>query len=365
MIIPDIQTRLADFGAKGWLIGAILASMFIVQTLASPRWGALSDRVGRKPVFLVCQGLSIASMVVYALAGNVWWILISRLLAGLGAANVAVAQASLTAGLEPADRTVALGRLSAATNAGLVLGPVVGGLVASQVGSQQVGWVGACVSGLGLIAVGLGVKMPQGDRSAKTRKSGLREIVRRFPTLLPLIVLSAVAWFSLATLEGTFGRLLRQTWGYGEFEFGLVFAFESGVMLAAQAFMVPTVVKRFPERTVLLAALFGMGVGLGVQPFVPSLAFIFPLSLVYALGSAFASPTIASLASRQVSEDSQGEAYGAMQSARSLGFVVGPSLGGIAFDIWAPMPYVIAGVTCAVAGLFVPVATRQTVEDPK
>ena len=360
MIIPDIQTRLDRMGADGWLIGAILASMFIVQTLASPRWGALSDRIGRKPVFLACQALSVASMVMYAVAGNVWFVLLSRVLAGLGAANVAVAQASLTAGLGGEDRTIALGRLSAATNAGLVLGPVVGGYVAGFIGSQQVGWIGACVSGIGLVAVALLVKMPQGDRSTKARKSGLKEIVRRFPNLVPLIALSAVAWFSLATLEGTFGRLLHHQWGYGEFEFGLIFAFESAVMLAAQAFIVPTVVKRFAERRILFLSLFGMGVGLGLQPFVPSLAFIFPLSLVYALGSAFASPTISSLASRQVSDDSQGEVFGAMQSARSLGFIVGPSLGGLVFDFWAPMPYVIAGAVCAAAGLFVPVATRQT-----
>ncbi len=359
MIIPDIQTRAEKLGAPGWLIGAVLASMFIVQSVASPKWGALSDRVGRKPVFIACQTISVASMVVYAVGGNIWLILVSRVLAGLGAANVAVAQAGMTTGLQGEDRTVVLGRLSAAMNVGLILGPVVGGQVAYYLGSAKVGWIGACVSLLGIVLVSLFTKLPQGTNKASKQSTSLKEVVKRFPGLVPLVALSAVTWFSLAMLEGTFGRLLKHQWGYGENVFGFIFAFESAVGLATQGLLLAHIAKRTHPNPRLVLSLLAMGVGLGLTPFAPNIGGLFLLSAVYAVGASVANPTIASLASQTAGDDDQGQIFGAMQSARSLGFVIGPALGGAYFDVWVPGPYVIAGVVCLVAAIGAPMATRH------
>ena len=78
------------------MIGAILASYYLVQMIASPRWGKLSDRIRRRPVLLLCGVLSAASMVIYALGNNLGAMLVSRIAAGFGAANVVVAQAYMT-----------------------------------------------------------------------------------------------------------------------------------------------------------------------------------------------------------------------------------------------------------------------------
>ncbi|HZH99381.1 MAG TPA: MFS transporter, partial [Fimbriimonadaceae bacterium] len=78
MAFPDIQLRAEAFGAPGRIIGLLLASYFVTQIIASPMWGRLSDRVGRKPVLLVCTALSMLSMVAYAFSDNLWGILLSR-----------------------------------------------------------------------------------------------------------------------------------------------------------------------------------------------------------------------------------------------------------------------------------------------
>ena len=93
MVLADIQLRLEHFGARGWQIGAILSSMFVVQVVVSPLWGKLADCIGRKPVVIVTTLLSALSMLIYALSSGVEWILASRVVAGLAAANVAIAQA--------------------------------------------------------------------------------------------------------------------------------------------------------------------------------------------------------------------------------------------------------------------------------
>src|SRR5713226_9310658 len=96
MTFPDVQLRAQKYGAPGWMIGAILASYYVVQMIASPRWGRLSDRTGRKPILLTCGLLSAVSMVIYALGNNLTVMLLSRLAAGFGAANVVIAQAYIT-----------------------------------------------------------------------------------------------------------------------------------------------------------------------------------------------------------------------------------------------------------------------------
>lgn len=71
MIFPDIQLRAEAMGAPGWLIGAALASTFVAQLLASPVWGKLSDRIGRKPVLLACTTLSATGLFLYAPATSI------------------------------------------------------------------------------------------------------------------------------------------------------------------------------------------------------------------------------------------------------------------------------------------------------
>ena len=108
MLIPSVQLRAESLGARGWLIGAVLASMFVVQTIASPLWGGLSDRVGRKPVVLACTALSAVSMLVYAHAASIWIVLAARVLAGLGAANVSTGTLRIVGGGNNAARPYAV-----------------------------------------------------------------------------------------------------------------------------------------------------------------------------------------------------------------------------------------------------------------
>jgi MFS family permease len=104
MTFPDVQLRAQQYGAPGWMIGIILSSYYLVQMLMSPRWGRLSDHIGRKPVLILCGALSAASMVLYALGNSVGAMLLSRVAAGFGAANVVIAQAYLTEASEEKDQ---------------------------------------------------------------------------------------------------------------------------------------------------------------------------------------------------------------------------------------------------------------------
>lgn len=358
MLIPGVQLRLDDMGAPGWLIGIVQSSTFAVQTIVSPWWGRVGDRVGRKPVFVICTLVSAGSMGVYALANGIAWVAASRVVAGFGGANVAAAQAlaSLDSGEE---RLVRLGRIGAALSAGLIAGPALGGLVAKLWGPFWVGLLAFAFSAAGALAAWwlLPQDRPEPKDSAKRPLS--TSLLKEVPQLRALMLISAVAWFSLASLEGTFGRLIKLQHGFGEYEFGLLFGFESAIALVVQSVALGPLASRFKEKTILAVGFVAQGAGLALFPLCPSLAALFGASLLYALGSSAANPTLNSRAGSLVAESRHGELFGLMHSARSVGFILGPTVGGVLFDISPGAPYFWAGAVCIAASVLVPHALRQ------
>ncbi|MBS1713850.1 MAG: MFS transporter [Armatimonadetes bacterium] len=364
MLIPDVQLRLdallpplrdpaTGWDWKGAVIGLVLSSMFIVQILVSSGWGRLSDRIGRKPVVVICTAVSAASMGVYALATNPAHILLSRILAGLGAANIAVAQAYIADLAATGSKVAAMGRIGAAISAGLVAGPAIGGRLSDAGGNALLGAVACGASAAGaLLALIVLPSLPVTPRESKPK--GNLDILRTVPGLTRVFVVIVIGWFALATLEGTFGRLIHATLGLGTKEFGDVFSYESLLGLVVQGLLVGIVAKKFSSTAVLRVCYVLMGLGLALFPYAPSLPAIFAASTVYGIGTSIANPTANALCSQLTPEERQGEMFGLLQSARSFGFMVGPLLGGAIFDAWHAGPYLLAMAVCVCAALAVP-----------
>ncbi|MFM1872404.1 MAG: hypothetical protein RL398_1826, partial [Planctomycetota bacterium] len=135
-LLPFYVQRLGDGGATlgGWhieigsLVGFVAAAFTLAQLVSAPFWGRFSDRRGRKPALLVALAASSVAYLVFGFAEALPVLLISRLVQGLGGGTVGVIQAYVADTTEPAQRARALGWLSAATNLGVALGPVLGSL---------------------------------------------------------------------------------------------------------------------------------------------------------------------------------------------------------------------------------------------
>lgn len=371
MVIPDVQTRLETFGANGGQIGIVLSSYFLMQIIASPRWGRYSDKVGRKPVLVACGVLSALSLLAYAFADTVPLILASRVLAGLAAANTVVAQAYLAdTQADERERTAALGRMSAAIMAGLMLGPVLGGWLASVGGNYLLGLVAAAASGLSAVWITLVIpRIPPTVPSKTDDVTARREILsllRDIPPLRPLLGLAMVSFVALACLEGTFGRLIRHTLDFGPRQFGLIFGYESLLGVLVPSVILGWATKRWhlPVGVLLGGGFLLQSIGLALTPYAPSLGALFAVSTLYGLGAGIATPTLNAECSKATPEERQGEMFGLLQGARSTGFLIGPTVGGILFD-WRPeAPYLVAGGTLLLVAITVIVSLhREKPED--
>src|SRR5262245_5730846 len=137
MIIPLLPFYVKSFGGQGVnilgfhcgigiIVGFIIAAFTVAQLLSAPMWGRFSDRVGRRPALLIALTASGIAYLIFGFAHSLFLLFLSRIVQGAGGGTVGVIQAYVADSTAPQDRTRALGWLSATTNLGVALGPVLG-----------------------------------------------------------------------------------------------------------------------------------------------------------------------------------------------------------------------------------------------
>src|SRR5437879_12564348 len=126
LVLPLLPLYALHLHASATTIGFLTASFPVAQLVASPVWGRVSDRYGRRPALLVGLAASALAYVIFGLAGSLWLLFVSRFVQGLGGGTTGVAQAYVADTMAPQERAKALGWLSAATSLGVLIGPGLG-----------------------------------------------------------------------------------------------------------------------------------------------------------------------------------------------------------------------------------------------
>src|SRR5262249_19135474 len=127
--------------------GCIASAFTIAQLVSAPVWGRISDRVGRRPALLIALGASAVAYLIFGFAHSLLLLGLSRIVQGAGGGTVGVVQAYVADRRAPADRARALGWLSAATNLGVALGPVIGTAAIGLGKVDLLPWAGGLVLG--------------------------------------------------------------------------------------------------------------------------------------------------------------------------------------------------------------------------
>jgi DHA1 family tetracycline resistance protein-like MFS transporter len=134
MIIPVLPLLVQNFAGGSAARGAEIYGAFgtawaLMQLIFSPVQGSLSDHFGRRAVILIsCTGLGL-DFILMALAPNVWWLLLGRVISGICAASFSTAGAYISDVTPPEKRAASFGLLGAAFGIGFVLGPALGGIL--------------------------------------------------------------------------------------------------------------------------------------------------------------------------------------------------------------------------------------------
>jgi len=380
IVLPVLPLYAKRFHASPATAGALVAAFSLAQVLASPFWGRLSDRVGRKPILIVSLvGTALGSLLT-GLAASLPLLFIGRLVDGASGASVSVAQASVADVAAPEDRARLFGLLGAAFGLGFVLGPAIGGAL-SPISPRLPFFVAAAIAGVNaLVAVR---RLPEthsrpeaaGSALAATMRAassdGNRGAVWRTPGVARLIAVSFLSLVAFSAFEGTFALFGDQRLGLHQSSIYVVFTIIGLLIVVDQVVLVHPVVSRMGERTALQIGLVLNAGGLALLPFVHSRWALAPSLLLLTAGQGLITPTLSSTIAGQVDEASRGQVLGIQQSAGGLARVIGPLLGGLAFGrlgVWTPYAggAVLVGLAAlALATAPAPAPVRASVEAPQ
>ncbi|MEO0496030.1 MAG: MFS transporter [Pseudomonadota bacterium] len=353
IVIPLLPDYARSFGASAAIVGALVAGYSLMQFTFGPILGALSDRIGRRPVLLATIAVNGLAFVIFGLAGSLAMLFAARLVSGVAAANLSVAQASLADVTPPSERAKVFGLIGAAFGMGFVFGPPLGALIAATLGTAAVGYCVATLCAFNFVSAFLFLKETRDPAATSTRARGrvvfasLREepSIRRLFGVMFLFTLG----FSVMPVIGAL--IFADRFGLTAVQIGYVFTL-IGVATAIVQMAIGPLVKLFGERSVLLVGLVFVGSGIASQPFVPAEMFLWfglPALVIYAFGHAFVYPTLTALVAAETDESQQGTVLGQLQAAGSLALVIGPVGAGYLYDTSVTQPFVVTGFVLACA----------------
>ena len=324
-LIEDV-THAANVAPYVGILTALYAAM---QFAFAPVLGALSDRIGRRPVLLVSLGGAAINYVLMAFAPSLRLLVVGRAIAGLTSANISVATAYIT-DISPEDtRAKRFGLFNAMFGIGFILGPVLGGVLGDY--WLRLPFIAAAVLNAGNLLLAL-FMLPESRTPKPSReKIDLAELNPLRPlrwalsmkTLMPVIAV----FFILSATGEVYGTCWA-LWGHDVFQWdgcwiGLSLGTFGVCQTLAQAFLPGPAVQWLGERGAVLTGIAGACVALVVMAFTEQGWMVFAIMPVIALAG-LGTPALQSLATRLVDESRQGQFQGVLASAMSLASIVGP-----------------------------------------
>lgn len=342
IVIPLLPFYAQRFRASELQIGFLFASFSVAQLVASPILGDWSDRWGRRPVLILSLLGSAASFVMLALAPNLFWLFLSRLLDGFTGGNITTARAYIADISPPERRARNFGLIGAAFGLGFIVGPALGGGLASF-GLAVPAWAAAVIS---MIAAGYAfIALPETAHLVPAKRpSPWREM----PTTLTrspaarLLWMNFILWLGFSVYQTTFPLFVAMRFGLGPREIGYILAVVGVVGALSQAMLVGRVVHALGEQRTLLLGLLLNIVGLSGAAFTHALSVFYLLVGVASVGGALTLPCVVSLISRSATAADQGRIQGVSGSMESLARIIGPIGGNGALKYSDALPYAAA-----------------------
>jgi len=356
IILPLLPFYAVRLHATPETVGRLIASFSVAQLLAAPVWGRVSDRFGRRPALLIGLGASAVAFAVFGFADSVWLLFASRVVQGAGGGTTGVAQAYVADTVETKDRARALGWLSSATAAGVILGPAIASF-AFHLGAAAPGLVAAtlCLVNVAIAWRWLPESRP-GERSTKARKPIWHPawLVVRHPTNLVsrLIWIYGIGMVAFSAMTSVLSLYLQAEFQLTEKTIGPIFAYVGVLSLVMRSVLLGPIVDRLGESWTMRVGTLLFAAGLLLYPIPQSLWSLAAVIPLVPIGTALLFPATTSLMSRYSDPRELGTTMGVAQTFAGLARVIAPLLATMVFQrLGHAMPFYAAGAVIALAGV--------------
>jgi MFS transporter, DHA1 family, tetracycline resistance protein len=342
LVLPLLPFYAESLGASPFQVGTIVAVFSLCQLVSGPILGKLSDRFGRKPILMFSQIGTCLGFILLAQAGSLFFVFLARILDGITAGNIVVAQAYVADTTTPKQRTRAMGIIGAAFGLGFILGPAITGLLASFSHSAPI-WAAAGLSGVTILCSQLFLKetVTKSKDAVPLPNARARDILKsNHPLVVCLcaylffcisfgIFTSGLALFAERVLEFN-GRAV------GIREVGYALAISGFATLITQLFLVGRAVQAIGEYRMACRGFIGMAIGVlicGLTVYVGPTAPLFLAGMIIqAISAGFIRPSLNGLMSQTTSPRTQGLVFGLAQTTLSLSNIFAPLIAGSVID---------------------------------
>lgn len=348
---PGIDFLGMHFGI-GIISGFIVAAFTVAQLLSAPMWGRFSDRVGRRPTLLIALGASAIAYLIFGFANSLFLLFVSRIVQGAGGGTVGVIQAYVADTTEPKDRARALGWLSATTNLGVALGPVLGSFAITlgqrdlmpgsstlQMGHAAPGIIaaGLCLLNMAFVARYLSEsrvteEAPAGEVRQTSRQAIWRVISHSSEPASRLIWIYAIA---IGAFQGSFSVLalfLNARFQVTEQTIGYFFMYVGAISVFTRVLLLGRMVDWLGEAKLSRLGLVLLAAGVLGMPLSRNLLMLGIAVALIPLGTAFTFPCVTALLSRVIAPRERGLYMGMQQTYGGVARIIAPLFFGWSFD---------------------------------
>jgi MFS family permease len=384
IVYPLLPFYAEKFGASP-LVATTLVSVYALCSLVStPVIGRLSDQFGRRRLLLLSQAGTCAGFLVLARTEFLWMVFLGRILDGITAGNLSIAQAYISDHTRPENRAKAFGMIGIAFGIGFFFGPAMAGWLV-QYGQHVPFLVAACLSAGSMICTYTLLEpgtpgsrdphspVPQATASGPGgKRPGLFDLevylaYFRRPGLGALYLQFCCFSFAFSAFMSGFALFAERRFTRSDglpwtaHEVGFLFAFSGFLGIILQGGILGRLVKRFGEAKVVLAGFAAAVAAYVVLGFAETLVVLLVVSALSAFGNGVLRPVITSQITQQVGRHEQGVAIGISGSLSSLTMTLAPPIGGILIDHGWLVAWALVPATAALLGLIVALANRSKI----
>lgn len=347
MLVPILPIIFTDPTSPSYLLsgyslmgqyivtGVITALFGLMQFIAAPMLGELSDVYGRKKLLTLGVGVLAISQMLFGFGietGSLLLLFVSRAIAGFAGANFSIAQAAIADVTLPKDRAKNFGLIGAAFGLGFILGPVLGGLIANVTHSAAAPfWFAGLLGICNLVFITL--LLPETRKGNGTHQFHILKGLHHIQAAIkdkdarPLYLSNFLYWsgFSFFT---TFIGVLLVRYGFNEAGIGTFFGIVGAWVVVTQLFILRVVAKSYSEAKTLRVSILLVGSAIVLYPFMPNAFWLYVLLPLLAIPQGLSMANLSALVSKSVGPDRQGAALGINGSLLALAQGVVPILAG-------------------------------------
>jgi MFS family permease len=348
---PGVDVLGVHFGI-GIISGFIVAAFTLAQLVSSPMWGKFSDRVGRRPTLLIALGAAAIAYLIFGFANSLLLLFLSRIVQGAGGGTVGVIQAYVADSTEPKDRARALGWLSATTNLGVALGPVLGSFAITLgkydllpgTGTLKMGHAGPGIMAAGLCILNMAFvarylvesrvneEAPAGEVRPTSRQAIWHVMSQPSEPSSRLIWIYAIA---IGAFQGSFSVLalfLNARFQVTEQTIGYFFMYVGAISVFTRVLLLGRMVDWLGEAKLSRLGLVLLAAGVLGMPLSKNLLMLGIAVALIPLGTAFTFPCVTALLSRVIAPRQRGLYMGMQQTYGGVARIIAPLFFGWSFD---------------------------------